>query len=118
MITIYGIKNCDTVQKALKWLSARNIAYVFHNYKDSGIDAATLQLWLAHFPAGKLINTRSTTYRSLTQAEQNAIASPQEAIALMMKYNSVIKRPIIDLGDGRLILGGDEQQLKLLLAVA
>jgi arsenate reductase (glutaredoxin) len=115
MITIYGIKNCDTMQKAMKWLDAKKVQYSFHNYKESGIDKASLELWLKHFPADKLVNTKSTTYRALTDAEKASISNKPKAIALMIKNNSLIKRPVWDFGNGTFFLGWDENELSKLL---
>lgn len=115
MITIYGIKNCDTMQKAFKWLDAKKIQYTFHNYKEAGIDKATLEKWLQHFPADKLINTKSTTYRALDDKEKAAVGNKAKAIALMIKHTSVIKRPVWDLGNGSFFLGWDEKNLERLV---
>lgn len=103
------------MQKAFKWLDANKIKYTFHDYKESGIDKATLELWLKHFPTDKLVNTKSTTYRSFTDIEKASIASKAKAIALMMNNTSVIKRPVWDLGNGRFFLGWDEKELSKLL---
>jgi arsenate reductase len=118
MITIYGIKNCDTMQKALKWLDAQKVEYTFHDYKVAGIDKPTLQLWLKHFPTDKLINTKSTTYRAFTDKEKAGISSKPKAIALMLKNTSVIKRPLWDLGNGNFFLGWNEQEVSKLIADA
>ncbi len=115
MITIYGIKNCDTMQKALKWLVAHGIEYRFHDYKESGIDRSTLEYWLKHLPLNKLVNLRSTTYKDLTNAEKEDVAMPESAITLMLKYNSIIKRPVWDLGNDKLYLGWDEKEISRLL---
>lgn len=115
MIRIYGIKNCDTMQKALKWLDAKQVPYEFHNYKESGIDKATLQTWLAHFPTDKLINTKGTSYRALTDEDKASITSKAKAIALMIKNPSLIKRPVWDLGKGKFFLGWDEKALSNLV---
>lgn len=115
MIRIYGIKNCDTMQKALKWLDNRKIPFEFHNYKEEGIDATTLKLWLQHFPTDKLINTKSTTYRALSDSEKASIANPAKAIKLMINNTSLIKRPVWDLGNGKLFLGWNETELSNLL---
>lgn len=100
------------MQKALKWLDARGVAYAFHNYKEQGIDKATLEVWLKHFETNKLVNMRSTTYRELTEEEKASISSKPKAIKLMIKYNSIIKRPVWDFGDGRFYLGWNEAELK------
>ena len=115
MLHIYGISNCDTMQKALKWLMANKIEFTFHNYKDSGIDKATLERWLRHFPADKLINTRSTTYRAFTDAQKRSISDKKQAIELMIQNTSVIKRPVWDLGDEQFFLGWDEQAISKIL---
>lgn len=103
------------MQKALKWLDAKKVKYTFHDYKQSGIDKPTLELWLKHFPTDKLINTKGTTWRALTDAEKAGIAGKPEAIALMMKNTSLIKRPVWDFGDGRFFLGWDENELSKMI---
>lgn len=115
MIVIYGIPNCDTVQKAIKWLNANKIEFRFHNYREHGIDKQTLEKWLQHFAINKLVNTRSTTYKELSDADKKCIDNKEAAIAVMMQYNSVIKRPVWDLGDGHYFLGWDEKELSRLL---
>ena len=115
MITIYGINNCDTMQKAFKWLDAKKIKYQFHNYKESGIDKATIETWLKHLPLDKVVNTKSTTYRALTDTEKASIPDKKKAIALMIKNTSLIKRPVWDLGNGTFFLGWDEKELSKLL---
>ncbi len=103
------------MQKALKWLDAKKVEYAFHNYKESGIDKASLTLWLKHFPADKLINTRGTTWKALTDAEKAGITNKSKAVALMMKNTSLIKRPVWDFGNGQFFLGWDENELEGLL---
>ncbi len=103
------------MQKALKWLEAKNVKYIFHNYKEAGIDEATLEHWLQHFPADKLINTKGTSYRKLTDHEKASMTNKPAAIALMMKNPSLIKRPVWDLGNGTFFLGWDEMELSKLL---
>ncbi|PQJ10240.1 arsenate reductase [Flavipsychrobacter stenotrophus] len=115
MITIYGIKNCDTMQKALKWLDARGTEYVFHNYKESGIDKATITEWLKQLPLDKVVNLRSTTYKELTAEEKAGVTDKTKAIALMMKHNSLIKRPLWDFGNGKFYLGWNEKELSELI---
>jgi arsenate reductase len=115
MITLYGIKNCDTMQKAFKWLDAKKIKYTFHDYKESGIDKATIESWLEHLPLDKVVNTKSTTYRALTDAEKASITSRPKAIALMIKNTSLIKRPVWDFGNGTFFLGWNEEELSKLI---
>ncbi len=97
------------MQKALVWLDEHGVEYYFHDYKKEGIDRSTLETWLTHFAADKLINTKGTTFRGLTETEKAGIGRKPSAIKLMLAYNSVIKRPVWDLGDGRFFLGWDEK---------
>lgn len=115
MLTIYGIKNCDTMQKAMKWLDAKKIKYHFHNYRESGIDKVTIEQWLEHLPLDKVVNTKSTTYRALTDAEKASVSNKAKAITLMIKNTSLIKRPVWDFGNGQFFLGWDEKELSKLV---
>ena len=103
------------MQKALKWLDAKGTEYVFHNYKESGIDKATITEWLKHLPLDKVVNLRSTTYKELTAEEKAGVTDKTKAIALMMKHNSVIKRPLWNLGNGKFYLGWNEKELSELI---
>lgn len=103
------------MQKAMKWLDARKVKYEFHNYKESGIDKASLELWLKHFPTDKLINTKGTTYRALSDTEKVSIGTKSKAISLMLKNTSLIKRPVWDFGNGRFFLGWDEKAIEEML---
>lgn len=111
MVHIYGIKNCDVVQKALKWLDANKVPYTFHNYKDTGLDKITIEHWLKYLPLNKLINTRSTTFKELPDEEKQSIDNKDKAIALIIKHTSIVKRPVWDLGKGKFFLGWDEQEM-------
>ena len=97
-ITMYGIKNCDTVKKARTWLDGRSIAYGFHDYKASGIDRARLAAWADELGWEKLLNRAGTTFRKLPDAERENV-DRDKAIALMLAQPSMIKRPLLDLGD-------------------
>lgn len=103
------------MQKALKWLDARGTEYVFHNYKESGIDKATITEWLKHLPLDKVVNLRSTTYKELTDEEKADTTNKAKAIALMMERNSLIKRPLWDFGNGKFYLGWNEQELSTMI---
>ena len=115
MITIYGIKNCDTMQKAFKWLDSNKTKYAFHDYREAGIDKDMIEVWLKHFPLDKLVNMRSTTYRELADDEKSGVADRTSAIELMMKYPTLIKRPVWDFGNGKFFLGWDEERVTGLL---
>lgn len=99
------------MQKAFKWLAAKKLPYEFHDYKESGIDKATLEHWLKHLALDKLVNNKSTTYRALTDAEKASVTNKAKAIKLMMEHNSLIKRPVWDFGNGQFFLGWDEAAL-------
>ena len=102
-ITLYGIRNCDTVKKARAWLDGRKIEYAFHDYKTAGIDAGRLQRWCMELGWDVLLNRSGTTFRQLPEADRrNLYAS--KAVALMLAQPSLIKRPVL-VGDGVLLIG-------------
>jgi arsenate reductase len=100
--TMYGIKNCDTVAKARKWLETRGQAYDFHDYKAVGIDRPRLEAWVTELGWEVLLNRAGTTFRKLDEADKQDL-SADKAIALMMAQPSMIKRPVLDLGERRLV---------------
>ena len=102
-ITIYGIKNCDTMKKARSWLDEHGVAYTFHDYKTQGIDRAHLDIWVRDGSWETLLNRAGTTFRKLPDADK-ADLDKRKAIALMLAHPSVIKRPVLDIG-GRLLVG-------------
>ena len=106
MTTIYGIKNCDTMKKAFAWCDMHGVAYDFHDYKKSGVDRARLVLWCKAVGWKTLVNAKGTTYRKLTP-EQQSITTQGEAVALMMEYPSLIKRPVVETANGQLLIGFD-----------
>jgi arsenate reductase len=101
--TLYGIKNCDTMKKARAWLDAAGVAYDFHDYKTAGIDRARLEGWVEELGWQTLLNRAGTTFRKLPEVAQSDLDA-QKAIALMLEQPSMIKRPVLDLGD-RLLVG-------------
>jgi arsenate reductase len=102
MITMYGIRNCDTVKKARAWLDANGVAYGFHDYKTAGIDEARLRAWAAELGWERLINRAGTTFRKLPEVDKTGL-DEDKAIALMLAQPSMIRRPVLDLGKSRLI---------------
>ncbi|WEZ84782.1 ArsC family reductase [Rhizobium sp. 32-5/1] len=102
-VTIYGIKNCDTMKKARVWLDGRGIAYAFHDYKVSGVARADLERWVAELGWETVLNRSGTTFRALPD-EAKADLDAGKAIELMLAQPSMIKRPVLDV-DGRLIAG-------------
>ena len=103
MITIYGIKNCDTMKKARAWLDAHKVAHAFHDYKASGVDKQTLEVWAKAVGWETLLNRAGTTFRKLPEADRDGVTE-KKAIALMLAQPSMIKRPVLDVR-GTLIVG-------------
>ncbi len=103
-ITIYGIKNCDTMKKARAWLDKRGIEYAFHDYKNSGIERERLEGWCRKVGWETLLNRNGTTFRKLADKDKTGL-DDKKAVALMLAQPSMIKRPVLDLGGGRLIVG-------------
>ena len=101
-LTMYGIKNCDTVAKARKWLEDRGLAYAFHDYKASGIDRPRLEAWADELGWEPLLNRAGTTFRKLDEADKQGL-DRDKAIRLMLANPSMIKRPVLDLGGRRLV---------------
>ena len=102
--TIYGIKACDTMKKARDWLAAHSVAVAFHDYKAVGIDRAHLEAWAAKVGWETLLNRSGTTFRGLPDDRKQGL-DQAKAVALMLEQPSMIKRPVLDLGDGRLLVG-------------
>lgn len=101
-ITLYGIPNCDTVKKARTWLEGQGVDYVFHDYKKAGIDRASLERWCGEHGWETVLNRAGTTFRKLPDADR-AELDQDKAIALMLAQPSMIKRPVLDLGDRRIV---------------
>jgi arsenate reductase len=103
-ITIYGIKNCDTMTKARTWLDKHGIAYEFHDYKVAGIDQDRLEKWSKKIGWETLLNRAGMTFRKLPDKEKTNIDA-KKAISLMLRQPSMIKRPVLDIGGGKLVVG-------------
>jgi arsenate reductase len=103
MITMFGIKNCDTIKKAREWLAAEGIEYQFHDYKKDGLSAEMLANWITDLGWEALLNKRGTTWRKLPEDVKESI-SQASAIQIMLNNTSIIKRPLlIDDGDNKLL---------------
>jgi len=102
-ITIYGIKACDTMKKARDWLDGHGVAYAFHDYKTAGVDRARLEIWVGQVGWEVLLNRAGTTFRKLPEADKGPLDAVK-AVALMLAQPSMIKRPVLDIGD-RLLVG-------------
>jgi len=111
-MTLYGIKNCNTVKTALDWLKRKNIEFEFHDYKSKGITDEKLKSWCKQVGWESLVNKRGTTWRQLDADVQNKVTNEKSAIALMKEKTSVIKRPLIEDSGKVLVLGFDEATYK------
>jgi arsenate reductase len=102
-ITIYGIKNCDTMKKARAWLDGHGVVYDFHDYKTEGISKEKLKRWSDELGWETLLNRAGTTFRKLPDADKDGL-NERRAIALMLAQPSMIKRPVLEAGS-RLLVG-------------
>jgi arsenate reductase len=103
-ITIYGIKNCDTMKKARAWLDKQGVDYAFHDYKSAGIDKERLEKWAKKAGWETLLNRAGTTFKKLPDKDKEGLTE-KKAIALMLAQPSMIKRPVLELGGGKLLVG-------------
>lgn len=100
--TLYGIPNCDTVKKARTWLDQHGVAFDFHDYKKAGIDRPRLEAWVAAHGWETVLNRAGTTFRALPAADKTGLDAAK-AVDLMLAQPSMIKRPVLDLGDRTLV---------------
>ncbi len=104
MITLSGIKNCDTVKKARKWLDTNGINYHFHDFRSEGLERKKLQQWSWAVGWETLLNRRGTTWRQLPQEVKDTI-DETSALSLMLDNPTLIKRPVLELDDGSVHVG-------------
>jgi Spx/MgsR family transcriptional regulator len=102
--TIYGIKNCDTMKKARAWLDQHKVDYAFHDYKSKGIDREHLEKWAKKAGWETLLNRAGTTFKKLPDKDKEGVTEAK-ALALMLKQPSMIKRPVLELSGGKLLVG-------------
>ena len=112
MFTLYGIKNCDTVKKARKWLDGNAIAYQFHDFRSDGLDIELLTRLEAKLGWENMLNRRSTSWRKLDDQQKDDL-SLDKAIALMLETPTLIKRPVLDTGEQILIGFNQDDYQKL-----
>src|ERR1051325_1738335 len=103
-LTIYGIKNCDTMKKARAWLDQRGVDYAFHDYKTAGLERAKLEGWAKKVGWEALLNKAGTTFRKLPDKDKEDLTEAK-AIKLMLAQPSMIKRPVLELSGGKLLVG-------------
>jgi len=109
MPTIYGIKNCDTMKKARAWLDDHGVKYAFHDYKTAGIERARLEGWVKKAGWETLLNKTGTTFRKLPDNDKDGLTE-KKAITLMLAQPSIIKRPVLELSGGKLLVGFKPEQ--------
>ena len=102
-VTIYGIKNCDTMKKACAWLDGHGVACTFHDYKTAGIERDVLERWVETLGWEVLLNRAGTTFRALPEADKAGLTA-KKAVTLMLAQPSMIKRPVLFSG-GKLLVG-------------
>ena len=104
MVTLCGIKNCDSVKKARKWLEANGTDYHFHDFRSDGLDQSKLQQWNQAVGWETLLNKRGTSWRQLPQ-EVKGNVDEASALTLMLDNPTLIKRPVLELDDGSVRVG-------------
>lgn len=112
-ITLYGIPNCDTVKKARTWLAGQQQEFTFHDFKKQGLDQGTAAEWLKTLPWDVLVNKKGTTWRNLPDERKAQVVDADSALALMLEFTSVIKRPVLD-RDGQFAVGFSDAQYRAL----
>ena len=109
MITVYGIKNCDTCRKALKWLKSENIEHTFHDFRIDGLAENTLSTWVDTIGWETLLNRRGTTWRKLPETDRDGVTG-DTAAALMLENPTLIKRPVFDTGAAQFVGFSEAEQ--------
>ena len=100
MITLYGIKNCDTVKKARRWLEQQEVDYRFHDFREDGLETDSVSAWLEELGWEQLVNKRSTTWKQLDSAARDTMDN-ESARAAILAHPTLIKRPLLDTGHER-----------------
>ncbi|NNG11730.1 MAG: ArsC family reductase [Halobacteria archaeon] len=113
MTTLYGIKNCDTIRKARRWLADHDIEYRFHDFRTDGISEGLLAPWVEEIGWEQLLNRRGTTWRKLPEAERNSV-NQTSAMNIMLTHPAIIRRPLLDTGKTRHVGFSEEAYSSLL----
>ncbi|MBP2167823.1 Spx/MgsR family transcriptional regulator [Erwinia toletana] len=108
-LTMYGIKNCDTIKKARRYLESQQIDFQFHDYRADGLERELLQGFIDKLGYSALLNTRGTTWRKLPEEQRNAIDNADAARELMLAQPAIIKRPLLCDASGSMLLGFSEE---------
>ena len=95
MLTVYGIKSCDTCRKARKYLAENDIEFRFHDVRDDGLDIQMLERWGDRIDWQKLLNRQSLTWRKIPEVDRDDM-SKERAFALMLEQPTLVKRPVLE----------------------
>ncbi len=98
MPTVYGIRNCDTVRKARRWLDDHGVDYTWHDFRADGLDGDRLDRWLAAVGDTLLVNRRGRTWRQLPEATRDRL-DDTALRALLLEQPTLVKRPVLEDGD-------------------
>ena len=109
MITVYGIKNCDTCRKALKWLSVEGIEHSFVDFRKDGLNKTKIEGWIKEIGIDTLVNRRGTTWRKLPKADQAGVETGN-ASTIIAENPTLLKRPIFDVGQRSVVGFAGETQ--------
>jgi len=109
IITIFGIKNCDTMQKAFRWLDSKQVVYTFHDFKKGNLTEEDVSFWLKDLSLEEVINKKATTWKKLSDEEKDSIIDQKAAIALILKNPSIVKRPLLQMGKKHIVGFNPEQ---------
>ncbi len=115
MVILYGIKNCDTIKKARKYLALHDIDYTFHDFREEGVNDIQLRAWVAELGWEKLINKRSTTWRNLPDETKENI-NELLALVVMEDQPTIIKRPVLEMSD-QVVVGFSEKSYQTLFSL-
>lgn len=107
MLTVYGLKSCDTCRKARRWLDEAGLAHDFYDLRADGPDAARLRSWVGQAGWERLLNRRGTTWRGLDEAARGPLDA-ERAVALMREHPALVKRPVFELDDGSVLVGFED----------
>lgn len=116
MLTIYGIKNCNSVKKAINFCEENNIDFDFHDYKKSGANQDLINKFISSFSFDEVLNKKGMTFRNLSDDDKNNCENQDHAINLMCEKTSLIKRPII-LSEKQKLIGFNEEEYKKVFKV-
>jgi arsenate reductase len=113
-VTVYGIRNCDTMKKTFAWLDAHGVDHAFHDYKKSGVPVERLAAWAQAAGWEKLANTRGTTWRKIPESSRQGL-DEHRALKLLAEYPGAIKRPVVEWGR-RVTIGFDPREFERMSA--